>query len=118
MYYVPKKNRCKISCPVSGSTQPSRHELLFKSTLSSINAYNTGAKNVYSAFRSQHSNGLALYANKGTGNLQKRGSGGNSYAAYLARIKGDLLCCCCQEIDIGVTSPVPSVGDKAVGGES
>jgi hypothetical protein len=34
------------------------------------------------------------YSNKGKGNLQKKGSGGNSYASFLSRKKGNILCNC------------------------
>ena len=127
MYYVPKKNRCKISCPVSNpAVPPTRTETLFKSTLSSINAYNKGARTVYSVFLSQQYNSQAQ-ANKGTGNLQKRGSGGNSYAAYLARKKGKCLCCFCNQLitqggtgvnwptNIPIGSPVTQASTGATG---
>ena len=36
---------------------------------------------------------VAAVAIKGSGNLRKKGSGGASYAAYLARKMGSIKCC-------------------------
>jgi len=38
-------------------------------------------------------NSVAAVAIKGSGNLRKKGSGGASYAAYLARKTGKIGCC-------------------------
>ena len=74
-YFVPKKNRC----PNGGCPSVALGMLNF-ATSSSYNTSVVGNKTVYT-------NNIA-----GKDNTVKQGSGGNSYAAYLARKKGGCDC--------------------------
>ena len=49
---------------------------------SSLNTKYLGAQTVYASDKSENS------TTKGSGNLRKKGSGGNSYAAYLSKKDG------------------------------
>ena len=112
-FYVPKKNRCPGCLPIGNS------KLTF-ATNSSMNAIKLASKTVYGVSTTQ--NTPAVQAKKGSGNRQKRGSGGNSYYAYLAKKTGSILCCdCCQEIvfsDFSGWDHHPNVGDIIIGNGS
>lgn len=75
-YYIPNKNRCKIAC-TPGYIYPF---FICKSTIASI--YTQNKKSSAVAFSNQ---------NKEFTNIEKRGSGGNSYDAYLANKKGKMI---------------------------
>jgi len=84
-YYVPKRNRC-FGCPAVGNGT------LCFGTLTSISTATLAASTVYTVTQSQ--NNPAVEAKKGRGNRQKRGSGGSSFAAYMARKVGNIKCDC------------------------
>lgn len=64
--------------------------ILYKGTTSSSLYFNIkNSKHVYNSEESQNS-----ITEKGQGNTKKRGSGGNSYAAYLAKKQGKIYCDC------------------------
>ena len=85
-FYVPKKNRCP------GCLSIGYGKLNF-ATSSSVNTNNVGANTVYQVSKSQDT--PSVEEKKGKGNTQKRGSGGNSYAAYLAKKRGQINTNCC-----------------------
>lgn len=84
MYYIPKKQRCKIAgCPD-----------IFSNTYTCF-ASSSSSHTVFNNSRTVN----FIYNNKDTeyknnGNLNKRGSGGNSYDDYLLRKKGVIGCSC------------------------
>ena len=84
MFYVPKKNRCNSSnCPDLFSNMFTCY-----ATNSSIKTDIEGSKEVYTNYQSKSNE------YKNNGNLNKLGSGGNSYHAYLLRKKGNIKCNC------------------------
>lgn len=84
MYYIAKKNRCNTSfCPDLFS-----NTFTCFATRSSIQSSNIASKSVYNTENGKNNE----YKNRG--NLNKKGSGGNSYASYLSYKKGDILCNC------------------------
>lgn len=85
VYYVPKKNRC--NCYSTECCQYGNGQLCFASTSSQKTQTKTSTS-VYSTDKTQQMGG------KFKSNRQKRGSGGNSYAAYLARKTGNIKCVC------------------------
>ena len=90
-YYVARKGRCKLSCP---AVRPTPTETLFKARSSSVNTKRLSSLTAIKNYSNQ------TQAQKNNGNVQKRGSGGNSYAAYLARKVGG-------QIAQRVTDPQP-----------
>lgn len=95
-YYVPKKNRCP-GCLTIGNGN------LTFATSSSMNTNSVTSRMVYNVSKSQQTS--AVIQKKGSGNIKKHGSGGNSYAAYLAKKTGNILCCdCCQQLTFEVTA--------------
>ena len=85
-YYVPKKNRCQNGlcmcnsiCGVSSATS------------SSVQSSTTSSKTVATTYDSTKTVSSSIVG-KGQGNARKQGSGGNSYADYLARKKGIIYC--------------------------
>jgi len=84
MFYIPKKNRCNNgTCNVVLSN-------IFTcfAARSSVHSSNISARSVYNTEDGKSSE----YKNRG--NLNKKGSGGNSYASYLSSKKGAILCNC------------------------
>ena len=75
VYFVQKKNRC-----TSGTCTHYQCAYCCFATPSSQNTQTIAAKTVYK--------------NNFVNNRTKRGSGGNSYAGYLARRVGNLKCGC------------------------
>ena len=87
-YYVPKKNRCKDGVCM---TRPPI-SLLF-ATSSSLYTSVKSAKAVATTYDENKSSSDSIVG-KSEGNIIKQGSGGNSYAGYLARKKGTSYCTC------------------------
>lgn len=85
-YYVPKKNRCK-----DGPCMTMPDNLLF-ATSSSINSSIKSSKTAHTTY--DENKDITNVIGKGEGNIRKQGSGGNSYAGYLARKKGATYCNC------------------------
>jgi hypothetical protein len=94
-YYVAKKNRCPTcaDCSPSSSNCISPFLLSFAITSSKQNDI-VSSKQVYKTETQQDSNPLVVQQ-KGIGNTKKRGSGGNSYASYLAKKRGEYYVCDC-----------------------
>ncbi len=96
-YYVPKKNRCRCITGISGETPStlccsfSDVKLRNYATSSSMNTNSVTSRMVYNVHQSQQTS--AAIQKKGSGNIKKHGSGGNSYAAYLAKKTGNIDCC-------------------------
>jgi len=94
-YYVPKKNRCRCFSGISGEAPPccsfNNTTLRNYATSSSMNTNSITSRMVYQVYTSQQTN--AVIQQKGSGNIKKHGSGGNSYAAYLAKKTGNIDCC-------------------------
>ena len=88
-FYVPKKNRCPGCLPIGNS------KLTF-ATNSSMNAIKLASRTIKNVAISQDN--ASVQAKKGRGNRQKRGSGGNSYYAYLAKKIADCVSCCCNQL--------------------
>lgn len=84
-YYIPKKNRC--SCLQLDECSVPNNIFLRFSTSSNTYTSTLKSKHVYTTETN-------LNTDKGQGNLIKRGSGGSSYDAYLAKKKGLLFCNC------------------------
>ena len=80
MYFVQKKNRCKNGTCTSYTCQ-----YCCFATSSSMHTQTKSAKTVY--------------ANAFKNNITKRGSGGNSYAGYLARRVGNIKCKCNEKCE-------------------
>jgi hypothetical protein len=90
-YYVSKKNRCAgQGCNGSNSVGSIQK---VTSVESSTQAQFVTSKTVYTFYKNLTPQEIE---EKGQGNLMKKGSGGNSYADYLARKKGGLsqYCSC------------------------
>ena len=85
-YYVPKKNRC------GGEPCMSPFKLMFGTT-SNIYSVAVAARTEYKTYEDNKTESTTIVG-KGEGNARKQGSGGNSYANYLARRKGIELCNC------------------------
>ena len=83
-YYVPKKNRC-CNTPCT-----SPFNLTF-AVSSSLNTSVLSSKTEYTTYE-ENKNVSSNIIGKGVGNTRKQGSGGNSYAGYLARLKGNKYC--------------------------
>jgi len=83
MYYIPKKNRCRC-IDISGCGPCN----IF-TTFAVSSSLNTSIKASNTIFIS-HNN---LDEEKGTGNLVKKGSGGNSYYDRIQKLKGNINCC-------------------------
>lgn len=75
-YYIPQKNRCYISC-TPGYQFPF---YICKPTSSNINTINKASTEV-----------AKNYEDKEFNNSIKRGSGGNSYQAYLLKKRGQRI---------------------------
>jgi hypothetical protein len=84
MYYIPKKNRCRCS-DVGINIGPCNIFTLF--------AKSSGLHTSIKASNNVYLNSQNLDETKGIGNVIKRGSGGNSYQAYIYKIKGNRNCC-------------------------
>ena len=84
MYYIPKKNRC--SCLNVGINSGPCNIFTMFAISSSLNSSIKASNNVYIT----NSN---LDDSKGKGNLIKKGSGGNSYQAYIYKLRGNKNCC-------------------------
>jgi hypothetical protein len=84
-YYVSKKNRCNgQGCTGSNGLGAIQNIV---GVHSSTQAQFVSSKNVYTFYKNLTPQEIE---EKGQGNLMKKGSGGNSYADYLARKKGGL----------------------------
>lgn len=92
-YYVAKKNRCPSCADCSLNACWSPVQLLFAINSSKQNDI-ISSKHVYRTETQQDLNPFVV-EQKGTGNIKKRGSGGNSYASYLARKRGEFYSCDC-----------------------
>jgi hypothetical protein len=102
-YYVAKKNRCP-NCSSCNDYDPSNcgtceptncmspFTLIFATTSSNQNDIRSSIQ-VYKTEIQQDNNPFVVQK-KGRGNIKKRGSGGNSYASYLAKKRGGLISCC------------------------
>lgn len=90
-YYVPKKNRCPCADCCNGGT--SIYPNTYKCRNSSLHMRDTDAKTVYAVDKTIEGKGYKQVG-KSDGNRKKMGSGGNSYAAYLAKRVGKQLCNC------------------------
>lgn len=91
-YYVPKKNRCYNTTTGATSCFSPPAQLFFAVNSSKQNDLRQ-SKTVNYVETNQDNNPSAVTM-KGEGNLRKKGSGGNSYANYLARKKGNIYCNC------------------------
>lgn len=95
-YYVPKKNRCSCyngggSCV--GENCSGSHVMDTKTNFFTIP--NSSSMNmVLSRSRTIYNSSLHMSVEtKGRGNIQKQGSGGNSYVSYLSKKVGRIQCC-------------------------
>lgn len=87
-YFVPKKNRC-----LGGECMSMPPSSLLFATSSSIHSSIKSSRTVSTTYE-ENKNVSSSIIGKGEGNTRKQGSGGNSYAAYLARKKGTSYCNC------------------------
>lgn len=87
-YYIPKKNRCQ-----NGACMSNPASNLLSATSSSVHSSTTSSKTVANTYDSTKTVSSSIVG-KGQGNARKQGSGGNSYADYLARKKGTSYCNC------------------------
>lgn len=84
-YYISKKNRCNgQGC--NGNNNIGNIQKI-SGVESSTQAQFVSSKNVYTFYKNLTPQEIS---EKGQGNLMKKGSGGNSYADYLAHKKGKL----------------------------
>jgi hypothetical protein len=89
-YYVAKKNRCP--CDISGSCAcMSPFNLTFATQSSLFSSIKTSL--IVNKTYNENKN-IENIIGKGEGPVRKVGSGGNSYAAYLAKKRGVLYCDC------------------------
>lgn len=84
-YYISKKNRC-AGQGCNGSSGTGSIQKIVGVESSSQSQF-LSSKNVYTFYENLTPQDIEQ---KGQGNLMKKGSGGNSYADYLARKKGGL----------------------------
>lgn len=84
MYFIPNKNRCNNCVGSLSSVFTYTNQI----NLSSENNMKNSSKVVYNNYDNKNEN----YKNEG--NLNKHGSGGNSYQSYLQRKKGEIFCNC------------------------
>lgn len=85
-YYVPKKNRCNGCSGITIGVGVSSFSQTTGIPSSSQNQIVNG-KEVYTFYQTLTPSALQQ---KGLGNTMKKGSGGSSYADYMARKKGAL----------------------------
>lgn len=90
-YYVAKKNRC--SCDFSGNCGCMSPFNLTFATQSSLFSLIKASK-VVNKTNNENKNIDNFIVGKGEGNIRKLGSGGNSYADYLAKKRGVQYCDC------------------------
>lgn len=91
-YYNTKKPRC-TTCSTEAGVQNWTPFFLTFATTSSLRSGKQSAETVYTVETTQDQNPNAV-ALKGSGNIKKHGSGGNSYASYIAKKKGEFFCPC------------------------
>lgn len=94
MSYLTYTYSRKVGCPDCGDGENCnilpKPKLYVKNRSSSLMSSLLGSKHVYASAKSH----IGLESIKGKGNTVKHGSGGNSYANYLAKKKGIISCNC------------------------
>ncbi len=123
-YYVAKKNRCPncSSCKTCqhttyisynltkkcnsdcsnceptncGTCEPTNCMSPFTLTFATTSSKQNDIRSSIQVYKTetQQDNNPNVVEQKGSGNIKKRGSGGNSYASYLAKKRGGLISCC------------------------